>query len=82
MLQPGQQFLRVAVVVRDGVWVLAVEVVVAGLDLVESDLPGDLGLLAPRALGSAPPVDAALQVLDPDRPGLEYAFCPAGTGCS
>ena len=64
-----QQLFRVTVVVCNGVGILAVEIVVARLNLVEADLPGDLGFLAVFTLCPAPPVDAALQVLDADRPG-------------
>src|SRR5437660_4203735 len=41
-----QQLFRVTVVVCNGVGILAVEIVVARLNLVEANLPGDLGFLA------------------------------------
>ncbi len=49
--------------------VLDVEVVAARLDLAGRHLPGPLGLLPALARRPAPPVDAALQMLEADGPG-------------
>ena len=54
LVELGQQFLGVAVVVGDGVRVLDVEVVAAGLHLLGGDLPGDFGVSS-RPLRFAPP---------------------------
>ena len=58
-LQIGEQLGGVAVVLLDGVWVLEIEVVVAGFDLVDRDLPGDFVSFA-----FLPPVDAGVQVFE------------------
>jgi hypothetical protein len=55
------------VVVRNGVGVLEIEIVVARLDLVEADLPGDVGFLPVFTFRPTPLVDAALQVINADR---------------
>ena len=44
LVEPGEQLLRVAVLVRDGVGILEIEVVAARLHLVRSDAPGDIRL--------------------------------------
>ena len=57
----------------DGVGVLEIEVVVASLDLVDRDLPGDFVFLA-----LLPPVDAGLQVLEADRLGHRVGLLALG----
>ena len=73
LLQLGQQLGGVAVVLLDGVWVLEIEVVVAGLDLVDRDLPGDF-----ISLALLPPVDTGLQVLEADRLGHRIGLLALG----
>ena len=61
-------------IVGDGVRVLEVEVVVAGLDLVDADFPSDFGFLPVLAFRTAPPIDAALQMLDANGSGHRIGF--------
>jgi hypothetical protein len=61
LVEGFQQFLGVAMVVGDDVGVFEIEVVGAGFDFVGGDLPGDVGFLAPFALGAAPPVAQGLK---------------------
>ena len=73
-VESGQQFFRVAVVVFGGVRVLDVQVVAAPLDFVRRHLPGAFRCLAALAFRPAPPVDAGLQVFQPDGPGHGVGF--------
>ena len=78
LIEFGQQFLGVAVVVRDGVRILEVEVIAARLHLVGGDLPCNFAFHPPFALRTSPPVNAGLEVLDADGLGHRVGFLPIG----
>ena len=66
LVELGQQFLRIAVIVGDGVRVLEVEVVAARVHLLGGDAPRDFILSPALAFRAAPPISAGLQVFYPN----------------
>ena len=78
LVEFGQQFHGVAVVVRDGVRVLEVEVIAARLHLIGSDPPCDFIFHPAPSLRTAPPVNAWLQMLDSDGLGHRVGFLAVG----
>ena len=65
-------------VVGHGVRVFKVEVVATGLHLIGAHLPGHFGLYPALAACAAPPVHAALHVLQADGPGHGIGFLAGG----